>query len=106
MYLQQEFTVSRFSGHACRYVDDASCVWVLIGNKNDMAHARAVSVEEAAHFAKSHNMSYVFSAVVCRLLCFSASIMSGALIAAATVAVTLKRRPKTARTSNRASLSW
>ena len=42
-----------------RYVDNDNVVLGLVGNKSDLAHARAVSIEEASAFARDHNMSYV-----------------------------------------------
>eukprot|EP00699_Malawimonas_sp_californiana_P000704 EC714131.1.p1 GENE.EC714131.1~~EC714131.1.p1 ORF type:complete len:160 (+),score=1.58 EC714131.1:27-506(+) len=41
------------------YIESPNAVYILVGNKSDLAHARAISLEEAAHFARLHNFTYL-----------------------------------------------
>eukprot|EP00011_Vannellida_sp_DIVA3-517-6-12_P005807 CAMPEP_0114611728 /NCGR_PEP_ID=MMETSP0168-20121206/4264_1 /TAXON_ID=95228 ORGANISM="Vannella sp., Strain DIVA3 517/6/12" /NCGR_SAMPLE_ID=MMETSP0168 /ASSEMBLY_ACC=CAM_ASM_000044 /LENGTH=245 /DNA_ID=CAMNT_0001822707 /DNA_START=39 /DNA_END=777 /DNA_ORIENTATION=- len=38
---------------------DSNIVIMLVGNKSDLRHLRAVSTEEAAQFAEKHNLSFI-----------------------------------------------
>ncbi|KAJ9125619.1 Ras- protein Rab-11B [Naganishia vaughanmartiniae] len=38
---------------------DANIVIMLVGNKSDLRHLRAVSTEEAKHFAEENNLSFI-----------------------------------------------
>ncbi|KAH7928186.1 ras-domain-containing protein [Leucogyrophana mollusca] len=38
---------------------DANVVTMLVGNKSDLIHLRAVATEEAMEFARQHNMSFI-----------------------------------------------
>eukprot|EP00698_Gefionella_okellyi_P004278 TRINITY_DN13968_c0_g1_i1.p1 TRINITY_DN13968_c0_g1~~TRINITY_DN13968_c0_g1_i1.p1 ORF type:complete len:223 (+),score=40.27 TRINITY_DN13968_c0_g1_i1:79-747(+) len=50
--------LKRWMDEVLAYVENDKLVLGLIGNKSDLAHARAVSVEEAATFARIHNMTF------------------------------------------------
>lgn len=38
---------------------DANIVIMLVGNKSDLRHLRAVSTEEAMEFAEKHNLAFI-----------------------------------------------
>ena len=38
---------------------DASIVIMLVGNKSDLRHVRAVATEEAVAFAQKHNLAFM-----------------------------------------------
>ena len=38
---------------------DSNIVIMLVGNKSDLKHLRAVSTEEAAQFAEKHGLSFI-----------------------------------------------
>jgi len=38
---------------------DANIVIMLVGNKSDLRHLRAVSTEEAMSFAEKHNLAFI-----------------------------------------------